>query len=173
MAMTLSGAIRADLSLNATNAFDLANGSVPLRNTQTQTISSTAATVTCNLIYQVEGTLIANATDNIDLDSVLFDYWGDALDYDEVYAIYFRNTTTGAGAGESIIAIGANGTPFPWFFGNPIACIINVEPGGFVLSSAGVDAGWACGAGATDILDIDNTDGANSATYELIIIGKE
>ena len=173
MAMTLSGSIRADLSVNATNAFDLANGSVPLRNTQTQSIDSTAGTITCNLLYQVEGTLIANATDNIDLDSVLYDYWHGALDYDEVYAIYFRNTTVGATAGNSVIAIGANATPFPWCFGNPAACIINVAPGGFILSNCGVDAGWAVGAGATDILDIDNTDGANSATYELIIIGKE
>ena len=173
MAMTLSGAIRSDLSLNATNAFDLANGSVPLRNKQTQTISSTAATLTCNLIYQVEGTLGLAGVDNIDLDSVLFDYWGDALDYDEVYAIYIRNTTTGAGAGESILSVGANATPFPWCFGNPAACTVEISPGGFVLSSAGVDAGWAVGAGATDILDITNLDAANAATYEIVIIGKE
>ena len=174
MAMTITGAIKSDISVVATNAFDLANGSVPLRNTQTQTTASASATVTCNLLWQDSGTIAGGAAAvDIDLDTSLEDYWGDAADFAKVYAIYIRNTTTGAGVGESIMTIGLDAAPFPWFFGTPATDNIKIEPGGFILSSCGVDAGWAVGAGATDVLQIANDDGLNAMDYEIVIIGKE
>ena len=180
--MTLAGSVQAKLSVTATRIFDLATGTVPLNKTTSQTVSSAATTQTMDMLWQNATTLAASAGTDIDLNDIaacagIMEYWGEdetvrkAL-FDRVHVIYIKNTTTGAAAGESILSIGADALPFPWFFGTPATDTVLLEPGGFLLSSCGVDAGWAVGAEATDVLEITNTDGVNAASYEIVIIGE-
>jgi len=181
--MTLAGSVQAKLSVTATRIFSgLATGTVPLNRTTSQAVSSAATSQTMDMLWQTVATVLAGASADIDLNDIaacagIMEYWGEdetvrkAL-FDRVHAIYIKNTTTGAAAGESILSIGADALPFPWFFGTPATDTLLLEPGGFILSSCGVDAGWAVGAEATDTLEITNLDGANAATYEIVIIGE-
>ena len=181
--MTLAGSVQAKLSVTATRIFDLATGSVPLNKTVSQTVSSSATTQTMDMLWQ-NATTIAGGGAAVDIDlndaavcGGIMEYWGedDAVrkaQFDRVHVVYIKNTTTGAAAGESVLTIGADALPFPWFFGTPATDTIELSPGGFLLSSCGVDAGWAVGAGATDVLQIANNDAVNDATYEIVIIGE-
>ena len=174
MAMTITGAIKSDISIVATHAFDLVTGTAPLRNTQTQDTNSTAATITCDLMWQDTNTIALGPGPAVDivLDAGLTDYWGDAVVFDTIYAVYIRNTTVGASAGDSTMTIGLDAlTPWPWFFTTEATDNIVISPGGFILASCGVDAGWPVGAG--DILQIANDDAAHAMDYEIVIIGKE
>lgn len=181
--MTLSGSIKASVSITALRAFDLVTGNVPLKKTHTSTISSAATTVTCDMLWQSTGTIAGGgAAVDIDLNDAaacagIMEYWGEddtvrKATYDRVHYIYVKNTTTGAAAGESVLRIGADAAPFPWFFTTPLTDAADLAPGAFVLSGAGVDAGWAVGAGATDILQLANADAVNDMTYEIIIVGE-
>lgn len=183
--MTLLGTAKAELSVTATHLFDLVTGTAPLRKTITQTVSSAAATLTMDAIWQNANTIAGGgAAVDIDLNDAaacagIMEYWGVddgvlKITFDRVYIIYIANVTTGAAAGESVITIGADAAqPFPWFFGTPATDTVEISPGGFVLSSCGVDAGWPVGGvAATDILQIANNDAVNAADYEIIIIGR-
>lgn len=183
--MTLLGTAKADLSVTATHLFDLVTGTAPLRKTTAQTVSSAAATMTMDAIWQNTNTIAGGgAAVDIDLNDAgacvgIMEYWGvdegvRKITFDRVYIIYIANVTTGAAAGESVITIGADAAqPFPWFFGTPATDTVEISPGGFLLTSCGVDAGWPVGGvGATDILQIANNDAVNAADYEIIIIGR-
>ena len=134
---TLSGNVKSDISVTATHAYDLVTGTWPLRNTQTATISSAATSVTCDLIYQDSHSLAAGASYDYDLNAPLTDYTGATMAFDRVHFVYVRNTTTGAAAGESIINVGADAAPFPWFFGTPATDTVNINPGGWISSYCG------------------------------------
>ena len=181
--MTLAGSVQAKLSVTATRIFDLSTGSVPLNETTSQTVSSAATSQTMDMLWENKTTIAGGgAAVDIDLNDAavcggIMEYWGEddtvrKATFDRVHVIYIKNTTSGAAAGESVLTIGADAAPFPWFFGTPANDTVELSPGGFLLSSCGVDAGWAVGAGATDILQIANNDGANAATYEIVIIGE-
>ena len=183
--MTLTGSVKAEVSVTATHPFDLVTGSAPLRKSNTQTVSSAATTQTMDAIWQ-NATTIAGGGAAVDIDLAdaaacagIMEYWGvddgvRKIVFDRVHAIYIANVTTGAAAGASVISVGADAAqPWPWFFGVPATSTVEISPGGFLLSSCGVDAGWPVGGLAlTDILQIANLDGANAADYEIIIIGE-
>lgn len=183
--MTLAGWVKANLSVTATHDFDMASGTVPLKEINTQTVSSIAATMTMDAIWQ-NATTIAGGGAAVDIDlndaaacGGIMEYWGvddgvRKITFDRIYVIYISNVTSGAAAGESVIRVGADAAqPFPWFFGTPATDTIDIDPGGFVLSSCGVDAGWPVGSAIlTDILQIANLDAANAADYEIVIIGR-
>ena len=183
--MTLNGTSQAQLSIVATRRFDsdLVTGTVPFKLTTTQTVSSIATTITCDLLWQGTRTIAGGAA-AIDIDlndavacSGLMEFFNEddgsrnAI-FDRVHFLYIRNTTTGAAAGESVLRVGGDANPFPWFFTTPATDTIDIAPNAFVNSSAGVDAGWAVVAGATDVLQIANLDGVNDASYEIVIIGE-
>ena len=48
---------------------------------------------------------------------------------------------------------------------------INIQPGGQLTLSTGAAAGYVVTATTADILTITNTDGSNTATYDIILIG--
>jgi len=181
--MTLSGSWKTDISVSATRAFDLATGTVPLRKTVTNTVSSAAASVTCDLIWQSTGTIAGGgAAVDIDLNDAaacagIMEYWGEdetvrKAQFDRVHFLYIRNTTAGAAAGDSVLRVGADATPFPWFFVTPAGDTIDIAPGALVNSVAGTDCGWPVGAGATDILQLANNDAVHALTYEIIVVGE-
>ena len=183
--MTLTGNVETDVNVTATRDLGIPTGTVPLHKISTQAISSVATSQTCDAIWQSVTTIAAGGADvDIDLADAaacggIMEYWGvddgvRKITFDRVHVIWIANVTTGAAAGESIIEIGADGAqPFPWFFGVPATSTVQISPGGFLLSSCGVDAGWPVGGLAlTDILQIANLDGANAADYEIIIIGE-
>jgi len=181
--MILAGNIKSDISVTATHIFDLATGTVPLRNTQTYQVSSAVSSITCDLIWQDAGTIAGGgAAVNIDLNDLaacggLMEYWGVdggvlKAQFDRVHYLYIRNTTVGAAAGESVMTVGLDAIPFEWFFNTPATDAIEIAPGGFVLSGCGVDAGWAVNQAANDVLQIANNDAANAMTYEIIVIGE-
>lgn len=181
--MTLTGSVKSEISVSATREFDLASGRVPLRQTWTQDVSSAATSQTMDMIWQNSGTIAGGgAAVDIDLNDVaacggIMEYWGEdntvrKAQFDRVHILAIRNTTEGALAGESVLRIGADAAPFPWFFTTPANDSIDIAPGGWVTTNAGVDAGWPVGAGATDILQIANTDAVNAATYDIMIIGE-
>ena len=182
--MTLAGSVQAKLSVTATRVFSgLATGTVPLNRTASQTVSSAATTQTMDMIWQNVTTIAGGgAAVDIDLNDLaacggIMEYWGEddtvrKAQYDRVHVLYIKNTTTGAAAGASVLRIGLDGLPFEWFLATPATDAVLLEPGGFILSSCGTDAGWAVTQGANDVLQIANLDGANAASYEIVIIGE-
>ena len=178
--MTLSGSVRAAASVTATKDFDLASGTVALSRNWSFTVDSSAAAQTSDLLWQDAGTLGASAAVTIDLSGTGSgdpkDYWGDDARFDRAHTVLIKNTTAGAAAGESVLAVGggSDGTgtnAFRWLFGDD-ADTLEIPPGGFVAAAPGQDAGWNVTDSTGDILRLSNKDGSNAATYQVIVIGE-
>ena len=161
--MTLSGSIKSDISVTASHAFDLATGTVPLRNTQTKTVDSSATSITCDLIWQSSGTIAGGgAAVDIDLNDAvacqgLMEYWGEdgtarKVQFDRVHFIYIRNTTSGAAAGESVLVVGVlvfTATVVPGMFVvTLIAPVLPIIFGVEIILGKRFEDPWAYGIGS-------------------------
>lgn len=127
-----------------------------------------------DLVYTKSGTLNAGQADSIDLAGSLTDDLGNSITFVTVKGIFLVNTSTldaelelgggSDGAGTNafdtwITASSADGSE-----------ALRVPYGGF--AGIGVPkTGFAVTAATGDILRVENTDGANAATYSLIIVG--
>ena len=178
--MTLSGNVRAAMSVTALKNFDMATGSVALSSNWSLTVDSAAAGMTSDVLWQSDGTLAASASTTIDLAGTAAgdpkDYWGADAEFDRVHAVLVKNTTAAAAPGESIIEVGggsdgAGTSAFVWLFGGA-ADTLKLAPGGFVVSSHGQDGGWGVTDSSADVLRLVNLDASNAATYEIVVIGE-
>jgi len=178
--MTLSGGIRTSASITAVNDFDLASGTVALSRNWGFTVDSSAASKTCDLLWQHEEVLDPSETLTIDLAGSAAgdpkDYWGADARFDRVHAVLVKNTTSGAAAGESLLEVGGGGdgagtSAFGWLFGDG-ADTLEVAPGGFLAAVHGQDSGWMVTDSTADILRLCNLDGVNSITFQIAIIGE-
>ena len=102
--MTLSGNVRAAMSVTALKDFDMASGSVALSSNWSLTVDSAPAGMTSDVLWQGQGTLAASAVTTIDLAGTGAgdpkDYWGADAEFDRVHAVLVKNTTAAAAPGE-------------------------------------------------------------------------
>jgi len=112
-------------------------------------------------------TITASGTDDIDLAGVLLDAFGAALTFAKVkliavaaYAANTNNCVVGAAAATQFVG------PF-----GAATHTVAVAPGGFFCITRPDAAGWAVGAGASDLLRVTNSAGGTSVTYDVVILG--
>jgi len=112
-------------------------------------------------------TITASGTDDIDLAGVLLDAFGAALTFAKVkliaVAAYAANTN-------NCVVGNAAATQFVGPFGAATHTVA-VAPGGFFMVGRPDAAGWAVGAGASDLLRVTNSAGGTSVTYDVVILG--
>lgn len=118
-------------------------------------------------IFSDQRTLNASASEDLDLAGVLTDLLGAALTFVEVTAIFIK---AAAGNTNNVVVGGAAATQFVGGFGAATHTWA-IPPGGAFLVAAPV-AGWAVGAGATDLLKIANSGAGTPVTYDIVIVGR-
>jgi hypothetical protein len=118
-------------------------------------------------IWDDTRTITASGTDDIDLAGVLLDAFGAALTFAKVkliaVAAYAANTN-------NCVVGNAAATQFVGPFGAATHTVA-VAPGGFFMVGRPDAAGWAVGAGASDLLRVTNSAGGTSVTYDVVILG--
>ena len=123
-----------------------------------------------NKIWSDQRTLGASANEDLDLSgAALQDAFGNDLAFTIVKGIY---VAAAAGNGGNIQVGGAGANAFVNWVGANTE-LINVPPGGVFLLATPDGTGFAVTAGTGDLLRIANTDGAASATYDIILVGVE
>lgn len=116
-------------------------------------------------IYVATGTLAGAATLTVNL-STLTDMFGNTLNMKRVKAIYLENTTDTTSTG---LALGGDvTTPFVGPF-NTGTDTITVRNGGNFFIAAPDATAYAVDTGINLLLT--NSDGTNTATYKLVIVG--
>lgn len=121
-----------------------------------------------DLVWSDRIVLAAAGTTTIDLNGGgLLSVFGQAVNFVEVTSIVIQNRETVAGT--RVLEFGpAVANTFLWTF-KAANDVISIGPSGSYGQY--VDAGVACVGGA-DSIQIVNTDGANSVTYDIQIIGR-
>jgi hypothetical protein len=118
-------------------------------------------------LYYADRTLTTGANEDLDLTGTFFQNdFGANITFTKIKAVLIESLA----ANTTNITIGAAAaTQFVGWFGAATHTII-LSPGDFFAIAKRGTAGWAVGAGASDLLRVTNAAGA-SATYRIIIVG--
>ena len=111
-------------------------------------------------------TLLAGASDDLDLASGLTNSLGESLSFAKLKGLFLRNLTL---TPDEIIDLGGGSNPFESWLGAG-GDAIHVGPGGVLLVWNPATAGYPVAAGTADILRVTNA-GASPLDYEVILIG--
>lgn len=119
-------------------------------------------------IHQVQGTIAASGTDAIDLSGSLTNAFGTTVVFTKIKGIVV-SAASGNTNDVQVISDATNGF-INWC--QATADGINVEPGGVFALISPSSGGYAVTAATGDILNIVNSAGGTSVTYDLWLIGE-
>lgn len=114
--------------------------------------------------------VLANGTsEELDLASGLTNVFGHACVFTKIHAILIINQTVASAAATLQIG-GAVANSFDGPFVDSTDKLALEAGCPFLVVS---EAGWTVTAGTGDLLKIENMDGVNEATYDIVIVGEE
>lgn len=129
-------------------------------------LSSGTGTSQCDLQYRAQRTLAASANEDLDLAGVLADAFGATLTFVKVRGIWVRAAT---GNTNSVVIKPASSNGFTGPFG-AATHTITLPPGGVFMATAPA-GGWSVTAGTGDKINIANSAGSTTVTYDIHVIG--
>ncbi|CAL9607274.1 hypothetical protein SUDANB95_05515 [Actinosynnema sp. ALI-1.44] len=166
--MPLDTRMKIELLAKQTSPLDLATASVPLTITKEVALVNGAGAGQANLLYHKRRTLLASATEDLDLAGVLTDALGATLTFVRIKGIL----VVADPANSNNVVLGAAAA-------NPWATLLNatgtltLRPG----TSFGVMAGSADAVGYTvtgatgDVLKVANSGAGSPVTYDIALYG--
>lgn len=163
--------VTADISVSLrsrlTGAADLGNPIAPVNiDKHVQITPGTDATNKADVLWADERTLVASATENLDLAGVLSGLLGGTVTAAEITAIYIEAS---AGNTNDVVAFGAASNPF----NGPLSGTtpkLTLGPGDFALITN--KKGWPITAGTGDIILVANSAAGTPVTYKIALIGR-
>ena len=162
----LNSTVAISLTGTLTKALDLATGSVPLSKAATITLASGTGANQADKIWSDQRTINASATDSLDLAGSLLDAFGDAFTPARIKVVL----VCAAGGNTNNVNLtrpASNGVPLFLAAGDGIP----VRPGGCIVWVAPDVTGVAVTAGTGDLIDLINSAGGTTVTYDIVIVG--
>lgn len=166
--MALSNAsLSVAVNATQTNALDLTTGTFPTTVRKVMNLTAGTGAGKGDKMWSDRRTLIASATEDLDLAGVLLDVAGAAITFARIKGLYIsadaantNNVVIGAGTAPWIGLLGATHT-------------ITLRPGAFVgFGTGSADAvGYAVTPTTADILKIANSAAGTPVSYDVVIIG--
>ena len=166
----LAGRVYLDVSMTAEKEIDLSTPTDVLayRPSIDYTFGDdSSADGEADQIYHDTITIAASGNSAINLSTCLNPH-GTACAFDQIKAVIIRNTSASTLGQTSILSVGG-GTWDGWLLDSSDREL--VWPGQMAVKASAKGIGPAAGVGAGETLLITNTDGANTATFDIIIIG--
>jgi hypothetical protein len=145
---------------------DLANLAQVLNYSQTYTLTNGTSSNQANMFWADTRTLTASSSDDLDVAGGLTNAFGDTITFTKLKGII----VFAAAANTNNVLIGGDAASIATLTGN-INDVIVVRPGGFFAVCAPDATGYAVTATTADILQIANSAGSTSVTYDIILIG--
>lgn len=133
---------------------------------QTYPFEDGTADSQADMIWYDERTIAPSANDDLDLNGVLLDSLGQNFNIVRVRGILV--TALATNVGEIRVGNAASAAFFTWT--NLATSYVVVHPGGAFMLLAPQD-GYVVTATTADKLRVANPDGANSVTYDIVVLG--
>ncbi len=165
MATALAGNITFKMAWDFINDIDLSDTTDDLDISWGTTVADGTGKDQCDLLWHDQRTLAATSED-LDLTGTETGIFSATADFVKVKGLFIKNTSTTAG--ENLSIGGAAGTQFVNWVSNADDEIVIGPDGIFALWNPSA-AGYAVGAGASDLLKIDS--GAATIIYDIVVVG--
>ena len=165
-----AGSVRANVTAGVSGQYTSTRGLGSASFTLDQSILAQFAPGTgsgkADVAFSDRRTLVASATENLDLVGSLTDPLGSTATFGHVKAIYI---VASAANTNNVILGGAASNAFLGPFGGTTPTA-SIPPGGFMVF-AQPGAGWTVTASTGDLLKVANSAAGTSVQYDVIIIG--
>lgn len=166
MTETLSASIKLSVSATLTGTSDLGSRKYDLPFTKTVSFTHGTGANQANQIWTDTRTISASSSEDLDLAGVLTSPLGTTLTFTKIKAIIIAASANNT---NNVVVGGDTNALINWV-GNAND-VVNIRPGGFICLTAPDSTAYGVTASTGDILQITNSDGTSSVTYDIIIIG--
>jgi len=163
---TLSASIKLSVSATLTGTSDLGSRKYDLPFTKTVSFTHGTGANQANQIWTDTRTISASSSEDLDLAGVLTSPLGTTLTFTKIKAIIIAASANNT---NNVVVGGDTNALINWV-GNAND-VVNIRPGGFICLTAPDSTAYGVTASTGDILQITNSDGTSSVTYDIIIIG--
>lgn len=164
--MSLSATVKASISADHLRSIDLAGATSNLQRALALAFTDGVGANQVDLIFHDQRTLAASASEDIDLNGVLTDIYGQSVNFARIKAVLVLPAVANLN-NINISRPASNGVPLFLAASDGIV----VHPGGIFLWAVPSAAGVAVTAGTGDLLTITNAAGTNSVVYDIVILG--
>jgi len=167
--MSLTGQIRDQINLTHEGVSELgaiSDDVVSASNYPSWTVTDGTGSSQADIVFRDQRTLAASTSENLDLAGDLTDAYGTTLTFVDVKMLYVSAASTN---GANIVVGGAASNAFVGAFADATDKV-NLPASAWLKWVNPID-GYAVTAGTGDILKIENSDGAATATYDIVIVG--
>lgn len=162
--MALTSRIELNIGGRQTKAGDLGTASAPFSLSKLVELASGTGAGQADLLFADERTLAASANEDLDLAAVLADIYGATLTLAKVKFIAIV-AAAGNTNNVQVTRPASNGVPLLMAAGDGKA----LQPGGFLAFYD--PTGVTVTADSGDLINIANSGGSTSVTYQIVIIG--
>ena len=161
------GDIRFTMNLTQVGSNDIGSPKMAVNIEKLLTLlEGTAATNQANLFFSDTRTLAASANEDIDLAGALTSAFGATITAAEIVGIFIA-AASGNTNNVNVTRPASNGFIGPFLAAGDG---VSVRPGEWLPLIS--QSGWAVTAGTGDLLNIANSAGSTSVTYDIVVIGR-
>ncbi len=164
--MTLATTLNIGLVAHQVQAEDLGTAKYDMTFSKTVSLPTGTTSSKADRLFSDTRTVGTSANEDLDLAAVLEDAFGQAITFVKVKAIAFYAHTTNT---NSVIVKPAASNGFTGPFGGA-SHSITIPPGGWFYVTAPV-AGWSVVADTGDLINVANSAGTTTVTYDVMIVG--
>ena len=164
--MSVTAEVRLSVSGRQVNTADLGSAIQRFDLTATESLISGVAAGAVDRVFADERTLIASATEDLDLAAVLLDFAGAAITFAKIKGIFIQ--AADGNTNNIHVSRPAGATGVPLFLAISDGFVI---PPGFCFAWFGSGAGVVVTPASGDLITITNAAGGTPVTYKVIILG--
>lgn len=165
--MSLTSNLRLTLAATLVGDLDLQTVRAALNEDKRIGLASGTGANQADLVWSDTRTLAASGSESLDLAGSLTDALGASLSFARVKVILI---SAAAGNTNNVVVGGASEDAFVGPFADATDKLV-VRPGGMVAIAAPDATAYAVTASTADLLQVANSAGTTSVTYDVVIIG--
>lgn len=166
MAETLTASIKLMVNAQLAGDSDLGERAYSLPYSKTVSFAHGTGANQANQIWTDTRTINASSSEDLDLYGSLTSALGTTLNFTKIKAIIIAAASTNT----NNVVVGGDSNGLVNWVGNAND-VVNIRPGGFICLVAPDATAYGVTDSTGDILQIANSAGSSSVTYDIIVIG--
>ena len=166
MTTSFTGAIKLSLQGSLTSSIDLGNLSQSVNYNKSYSFTDGTGADQANMIWLDTRTLTASSSEDLDLAGGLTNAFGTTLTFTKIKGLMIVASSSNT----NNVLVGGDAAGISTWVGN-VNDLVVVRPGGTFCLVASDSTAYAVTGTTADILQIANSAGSSSVTYDIIVIG--
>ena len=167
--MTLTATMSVRIAADLVSALDLSSPVSALNRTYSAALTSGTTVGKADRIWHDQRTLLASATEDLDLSGSLTDALGGSAVFAKIKGII----VAAAAGNTNNVLVGGVSAGLSTFLSPAATGIITLRPGAVfaVIAGAADSTAYAVTATTADLLHVANSTSGSSVTYDVIVVG--